>query len=103
MINLNIKSINKEQFLRLIYLNDSLSEELLIKFNEIPETIIYNNSEYKIQIIVEIIVVDNQSYLNRYSLNFYSEEIKKRLFSYHESNKLNKIIEEFISNYRDLK
>lgn len=99
MINLNIKSINKEQFLRLIYLNDSLSEELLIKFNEIPETIIYNNSEYKIQIIV----VDNQSYLNRYSLNFYSEEIKKRLFSYHESNKLNKIIEEFISNYRDLK
>src|SRR5574343_410878 len=99
MINLNIKSITKEQFLRLIYLNDSLSEELLIKFNEIPERIIYNNSEYKIQIIV----VDNQSHLNRYSLNFYSEEIKKRLFSYHESNKLNKIIEEFISNYNDLK
>lgn len=99
MINLNIKSITKEQFLRLIYQDDSLSEELLIKFNEIPETIIYNGFEYKIQIIV----VDNQSYLNRYSLNFYSEEIKKRLFTYHESNNLNKIIKEFISNYRDLK
>lgn len=99
MINLNIKSINKEQFLRLIYLDDSLSEELLIKFNEIPETIIYNGFEYKIQVIV----VDNQSYMDRYSLNFYSEEIKKRLFRHHESNKLNKIIEEFISNFSDLK
>lgn len=83
MINLNIKSITKEQFLRLIYQDDSLSEELLIKFNEIPETIIYNGFEYKIQVIV----VDNQSYMNRYSLNFYSDEIKKRLFSYHESIK----------------
>jgi hypothetical protein len=72
------KDYNKETFIGFLQKNN-VSDKIIEKFKELPETILLRNSEYKLIVSTTWYSVGNTYY--NFELNYYSEELAEYLFS----------------------
>jgi len=73
------RSYNKEKFIEYLEKN-KVSNDIIIKFKELPETLVHKNSTYKLNIITTWFSIGNTYY--NFELNYYSEDLIEFLFSY---------------------
>jgi len=74
----NIQLFTKENFLNFLYENN-VNEEIIIKFNNLPEIIKRNENVYEIYINVTFHNINNTFYT--FELNYYSEKNVEFLFN----------------------
>jgi len=73
------KKYSKEQFLKYLEKNN-VGDNIIRKFNKLPEKLNTGNSEYKLTIISTWYDIGNTYY--NFELNYYSEKLIEFLFTY---------------------
>lgn len=73
------KSYNKDTFIEFLQKNN-VSDTIVDKFKELPETLTRKGHEYKLNIVSTWYSIGNTFY--NFELNYYSEELVEFLFSY---------------------
>lgn len=69
---------NKQEFVKFL-LKNGVSENVITKFNELPETVMRSNTEYNLYVHT-IWYGDNDTHYT-FEMNYYSEELIEFLFS----------------------
>jgi len=73
------KDYNKESFIEFLQKNN-VSDKVVDKFKELPELIVHNGHEYKLNILSTWYSVGNTFY--NFELNYYSQDLVEFLFNY---------------------
>ena len=85
----NVSKISRDEFLKILSNDENIMEELLIKYNNLPNEINLGKDKY----ILTINKINNDDELDKYYVSYYCTKKYKYLSKYYETSNLKEILQ----------